>query len=161
MNRITFPPVVQAGKEETIYTTIAVKPLPANLPSLNVTLMHSDGSSTVDAISNWTIPSPSNSFEYIILHTFTIPLEVDSMTSVFLRIDLPNDQVWRNIEDSQLAIGGIGIIFPGEMHTYLEVIVISIWIYKKLLKIFLFVQYPELNILGIIDNFSTPSMHKK
>ena len=121
VNRVTFPPVVQAGKEETIYTTIAVKPLPAILPSLNVTLtcMHSNGSSTIDAISAWTTPSPSNSIEYIILHTFTVPLEVDCVTFVFLRIDLPNDQVWRNIDNSQLAIGDIGIIFPGERHTYL------------------------------------------
>ena len=112
MNHVTVPPVIQAGKEATIYTTVAAKPLPPDIPSLfaGVRQFSEANSTEIDTYTR-VISSPSNDTEYIILHTFVVPSEVEEMTA---RLQLPDG--WKSVVE--ISFEPISVVtFPGETCT--------------------------------------------
>ena len=65
-----------------------------------------------------TIPSPTNITEYIILHTFVVPLEFEWVAFSY---SLPLG--WSSDSSVDLKLGPIGIVLLGEMniaHTYMH-----------------------------------------
>ena len=115
MNSITVPPVIQAGKEATVYTTVAAKPLPPDIPSLIVKVRQPNevNSTEIDTAAQ-IIPSPTNRTEYIILHKFVVPVNVEEMTVAAPRFDLPEN--WTSTGDISFEPIGV-VVIPGETCT--------------------------------------------
>ena len=113
VKHITVPPVIQAGKEVTIYTTFAAKPRPpvTDIPSLAVEVRNGSeqNSSTVNS-SMQIVLSPTNRTEYIIVHTFVVPLDLDDGTTVRPTLALPDG--WSFPGESTFE--PVGVVFPGE-----------------------------------------------
>ena len=111
INHVSVPPVVQAGKEVTIFATFAAKLLPPAFPSLII-----DVEPSVPTIntSMQIVPNPTNDIEYIILYTFVVPLDFDETTQIRPRFStLPED--WSSL--AELTFEPIGVVFPGEINT--------------------------------------------
>ena len=112
INHISVPPVIQAGKEVTIYATFAAKPLPPTFPSLIVDVINEPSVPTI-VTSMQIVPSPTNDTEYIILHTFVVPLDFNKTTKIRPRFSTPPDG-WRSLVE--LTFEPIGVVFPGEIN---------------------------------------------
>ena len=119
VNDVNLPPVMEAGKEATVYTTFAAKPLPSDLPLLNVSVIQGNETSRIDtSVRVRTTPSPTNTTEYIILHTFMVPKEFEGVAFSY---SLPLD--WSSDSSVDLTLGPIGIVLLGEMniaHVYMH-----------------------------------------
>ena len=103
--------MIQAGKEVTIYATIAAKPLPSEFPPLTVDVINEPSVSIINT-SMQIVPNPNNDTEYVILHTFVVPLDFDETTKIRPRFSTPPED-WSSLVE--LTFERIGVVFPGEI----------------------------------------------
>ena len=99
--RHSVPPVIRAGREETAYSIITAKPRPIVLPSLTISFFYSNevNGSMINA-SAQIEDDPSNTTQYVVIYTFTVPEVVNKLATVKFRFELPDDTRTWTVEGS-------------------------------------------------------------
>ena len=98
--KVTVPPLLRAGQEETLFVVLTAKPPPTNFPTLSVVIP--DSNDSIEGKSDTTLTAslrvatrseePLQSF---LFYTFELPRIEQETAHVVLNITLPSDETWR------------------------------------------------------------------
>ena len=91
------PPVVIAGRTETVHSIINSKPRPAETdPGVNVDLIIENVTIMSLNVSTVLISDPMNVTKYIAIHTFDVPLD---MTGATVRFEFTQPTDWDHLDN--------------------------------------------------------------
>ena len=119
------PPILRAGKQETAYSIVTVKPYPTDFPEARVSLttnINENSSESVNVtmlkVSREVASHSSDPVKYCIIYTFDVPLDIDiETTSVRVEFIVPSND-WTVV--GQFVPRNINIV-KGERHVLVTV----------------------------------------